>query len=45
MLYWAVVFFIVLIFLVLGEFTTAEMTFLRALVGWPTPPLQSQREG
>ena len=41
----AVAFFIVLVFLVLGEFTTAEMTFLRALVGWPTPPLQSQREG
>lgn len=40
-----IAFFILFAFRLLGEFTAGEMALLRALVGWPTPPLQSQREG
>jgi len=36
---------ILLAFVMLGEFTTADKGLLRALVGWPTSPTQNQREG
>jgi O-antigen/teichoic acid export membrane protein len=47
MLFWKLPllgFTIVLVFVILGELTFREMTLVRSLIGWPTSPVQSQRE-